>query len=61
MNYMCGKRLVHVLKEVINRLEVFGEIEIDKDTREKLMKISASTIDRLALVKNFVSGHRIFC
>lgn len=47
MNYICGKRLVCVLEEVIVKLEQHQEIEIDNETRQKLKRISASSIDRL--------------
>lgn len=47
MDCMCGKRLVGVLGELIPVLEEHGEIELDTGTREKLLKISASTIDRV--------------
>lgn len=46
-DYLCGKRLAPFLKEVVPILERFGEIQIDKDTREKFMHISPATIDRL--------------
>ena len=47
MNYMCGKRLEAVLTEVIAKLEHYGELSLDEETRQKLHHISASTIDRL--------------
>src|SRR5215470_6488211 len=47
MDCICGKRLAGILGEIIPRLEDLGEIRLDRQTREKLMKISASTIDRL--------------
>jgi hypothetical protein len=47
MNYMCGKRLAAILKEIIPKLEEHGEIEVREETREKLLRISASTIDRV--------------
>ena len=47
LDYICGKRLVAVLGETLERLEHFGEIEADAETREKLNRISAATIDRL--------------
>ncbi len=47
MNYMCGKRLKCILRELITKLQEYKEIEIDDETKEKLFKISASTIDRL--------------
>jgi hypothetical protein len=44
---ICGKRLVGILPEVIAVLEKHREIELDAQTREKLLTISAATIDRL--------------
>jgi hypothetical protein len=46
-SYPCGKRLKPILGEAVARLKGFSEISIDRDTEEKLSKISASTIDRL--------------
>lgn len=47
MDCICGKRLAPMLKEVINRLELHQEFSVDDKTRELLLKISPSTIDRL--------------
>lgn len=47
MDFICGKRLAPILGEVVRRLEHFGEIECDAETREKLNRVSASTIDRM--------------
>lgn len=47
MDYICGKRLAPILKEVVLRLERHKEIVLDKETRQKLFKISAASIDRL--------------
>jgi hypothetical protein len=47
MDCICGKRLAPVLKEVISRLEFHQELSVDDRTRELLLKISPSTIDRL--------------
>lgn len=47
MDCMCGKRLVGVIGELIPVLEEHGEIELDTRTKQKLLKISASTIDRV--------------
>ena len=47
MDQICGKRLAPILPEIIPILESFGEINLDLTTRDKLMVISASTIDRL--------------
>jgi hypothetical protein len=43
----CGKRLAPFIPEIILKLETFSEIEMDSTAKQKLLKISASTIDRL--------------
>ena len=43
----CGKRLVAVLPETVRVLEKHKEIELEKEVRGKLGRISASTADRL--------------
>ena len=40
-------RYTPILKEVIRILEKYKEIKLDRDTRKKLYRISAATIDRL--------------
>jgi hypothetical protein len=47
MDFICGKRLAPMLKEVICVLEHHKEIRLDRDTRKKLYQISSATIDRL--------------
>ena len=47
LNYICGKRLVAILPELINKLEQFGELRLPTTRKEKLLRISASSIDRL--------------
>jgi len=47
MDYICGKRLAPVLGPMTDLLERAGEIRCDRETREKLSKMSAATIDRL--------------
>ena len=47
LDFICGKRLVAIMPEILKRLEYFGELKVDKETREKLLRISAATIDRL--------------
>lgn len=47
LNCPCGKRLYPFLPEIILTLERFGEIKLDEETREKFLKISPATIDRL--------------
>ncbi len=47
LDYLCGKRLVAILPEVVPILERHGELKVDASTRERLIQISAATIDRL--------------
>ena len=47
LDYICGKRLVAIMPEVISRLEYFGELKLEAEVRVKLLRISAATIDRL--------------
>lgn len=46
-DYICGKRLAPLLKEIIPRLEKFKEIKLNAKTKEKLLRISPATIDFL--------------
>lgn len=47
LDSLCGKRLAQALPEVVPRLIQHGELSIDAPTQEALMRMSASTIDRL--------------
>ena len=47
LNYSCGKRLVAIMPELIAKLEQFGELRVTPVTKEKLLRISAATVDRL--------------
>jgi hypothetical protein len=47
LNYLCGKRLVAIMPERIAKLEQFGELRLAVSTKEKLLRISAATVDRL--------------
>lgn len=47
LGYPCGKRLAPVLPETIEALKRHGEWSVDAYTEGKLLRISASTIDRL--------------
>ena len=47
MDYICGKRLQPALPELLVVLERHNELQCDRLTREKLLHISAATIDRL--------------
>jgi hypothetical protein len=47
LNYVCGKRLVAIMPELIAKLEQFGELRLSASTKDKLLRISAATVDRL--------------
>lgn len=47
LDYVCGKRLVAILPEIIVKLEEFDELHLDEESRTKLMRVSAATADRL--------------
>lgn len=47
MDYICGKRLQPILPELVAVLERHNEFRCDRETRAKLLRISAATIDRL--------------
>jgi len=44
---ICSKRLTPFLEEIIPVLEKWGGIKLSAKVREKLLKISAASIDRL--------------
>ena len=45
--YMCGKRLAGCIGDYIDALERHKEVEFSESVKEKLLKISAATIDRM--------------
>jgi hypothetical protein len=47
MDYICGKRLQPALPELLTALERHNELRCDRLTKQKLLRISAATIDRL--------------
>ena len=47
LDYSCGKRLAACLRWLVPRLVEQGELKVRKRLQEKLMKVSAATIDRL--------------
>ncbi|HYK20279.1 MAG TPA: ISNCY family transposase [Pyrinomonadaceae bacterium] len=47
MDYICGKRLQPMLPELLTVLERYNEFRCDRETRTKLLRISAASIDRL--------------
>ena len=46
-DFICSKRLAPFMAEAVEKLEYHREIDLTDKVREKLTKISASTIDRL--------------
>jgi len=46
-NCICGKRLAPVLGEYVAVLERHGELVVDRETRARLVGLSAATVDRL--------------
>src|SRR5262245_3348191 len=47
MDCICGKPLQPILSEIIPILEKHREIKLAREVREKLLKVSSATIDRL--------------
>jgi hypothetical protein len=47
LDYLCGKRLVAILPEIIDKLEQFNELPLERETKAKLLRISAATADRI--------------
>ena len=46
-NFVCGKRLVPFLPELVAALERHGHLAISEEAREQLLSISAATVDRI--------------
>ncbi len=51
MDYICGKRLQPQLPEFITVLERHNEFRCDRETKTKLLRISAASIDRLLITE----------
>lgn len=47
LDYLCGKRLVAALAGTLEALERHGELQLSEEVRQKLLSISAATIDRV--------------
>jgi hypothetical protein len=47
MGFMCGKRMAAGMADLLGALERAGEKAYDAETKEKLLRVSASPIDRL--------------
>ncbi|MGC9109381.1 MAG: hypothetical protein ACP5HI_03940, partial [Caldimicrobium sp.] len=45
--FPCGKRLKAILPKIITKLKFFNEFTFEKEVEEKLLKISAATIDSI--------------
>lgn len=44
---ICGKRLAAAMPATVEAMERFGELEVSGEVRDKLLAVSAATIDRL--------------
>ena len=44
---ICGKRLKAILPDLIDALERHGHLDLDDGVRERLLTVSAATVDRL--------------
>ncbi|MDA2928322.1 hypothetical protein MYX78_14030, partial [Acidobacteria bacterium AH-259-G07] len=47
LDYLCGKRLAAALPATLEALERHGELKMSAEVREKLLSVSAATIDRM--------------
>ena len=56
VNYVCGKRLVPFLPELIPAMERHGHLSLSDDTRARLLEMSAATADRI--FRRFRLDHR---
>ena len=56
VNYVCGKRLVPFLPELIPAMERHGHLSLSDDTRAQLLEVSAATADRI--FRQFRVDHR---
>ena len=57
-NFICAKRLVPFLPELVPLLEHHGHLDLEKDVRERLLSVSAATADRLLRAKRRDGGGR---
>lgn len=58
LDCICGKRLAPIIKEIVIKLEACGELRLKASVREKLITISAATIDRLLVSEREKMGVR---
>lgn len=57
-DYACGQRLEPALKQQVQRLRGFGELQCSDEVAGQLEQISAKTIDRLLAREKWVLGLR---
>lgn len=57
-DYACGQRLEPALKQEVQRLRGFGELQCSDQVAGQLTEISAKTIDRLLAREKRVLGLR---
>lgn len=55
-NGICSKRLVPFLPEFVATLERFGHLSLPPEVREKLLRLSVSTVDRLLYQERHPQG-----
>lgn len=60
-DFPCGQRLKPCITEELERLRVFGEINISDKTAAQLKQMSSATIDRRLKVPRQVERRRRFC
>lgn len=58
LDYVCGKRLVAILPDVLEKLIGLGEISVSPATRRRLQAISPATADRLLAGARYRLGRR---
>ena len=56
VNFICGKRLVPFLPELIPTMERYGHLLLSDKTRGRLLELSAATADRI--FRQFRFDHR---
>ena len=56
VNYVCGKRLVPFLPELIPAMERHGHLSLSDDTRVRLLEMNPATVD--PIFRRFRPNHR---
>ncbi|MCE2004209.1 hypothetical protein [Enterobacter asburiae] len=55
---LCGKRLRALLPQLIPAMEKYGHLSLNPTLREQLLKVSASSIDRLLKEAHSTAGKK---